>query len=421
MDNIELKNKFIIYDLVKKYFSLCKKSLKTFKFRLFEKRSIAKEYFPLLDKDLRYKVKIEDFSMIEASDEGWAFLRRKLNYFVTSNKITYEMFRNNLYLVNGKKLKFKKAFYEYITSSKNKGTFLDIVCIDDYFIPYFKTSLDFRKDGELRNNNGVKITFKEFFNNIAKVDEESFHEYFDVKLNKFSEVCGSMKFSSNDLYLVLSCNFADWFLCSTAESWDSCLCLDSDYASCQWGGLPGIITDKNRALIYLTDGVKKNYKGIIVDRILNRSWILTAVSGKKETTKTFIHYVGEYPSSEEVLIPMVQNLIFKDKYKVLTLSECIKAKSKYFFEMLFHATKKKGLYFLSYIFCDTSMLKIGKKCKKFDKNTFAYHYINDDEHGTNYFTFLNGVKKEEDYLNFDYDQGLDGLIKYEQQLNDCIE
>lgn len=419
MNNIELKNKFIIYNLVKNYFSLTKESLKTFKFRLFEKRSIAKEYLPLLDKDLRYKVKIEDLSILEAADEGWDFFCSKAFNFVSDNKITYEMFRNNLYIINGKKLKFKKAMYEYLFTAKNRNAFTTILSIDNLFTLKNKVSLDFKSNGELKTIN-KKITFNDFFSTL---NMEQFSNNFDTYLNKFSEQCGAMKFSSNDLYLVLSCNFADWFLCSTAENWESCLNLDSNYASCQWGGLPGTITDKNRALIYLTDGTKKNYKGIIVDKILNRSWILTARKGSRKYSETYIHYVGEYPSSEEVLVPIVQNLIFKDKYKILTLGECDEARSRYYFEMLFHSAKKKGFKFLSYIFCDTSMLKIGKKskCKKFDKNTFAYHYINDDEHGANYFTFHNGIRKEEDQITFNHNSGLDGLIKYEQQLNDFIK
>jgi hypothetical protein len=48
--NQELKNKFLIFDLVKNHFSLTENSLELFKFRLFNEPLIAEEYKAIIGK-----------------------------------------------------------------------------------------------------------------------------------------------------------------------------------------------------------------------------------------------------------------------------------------------------------------------------------------------------------------------------------
>jgi hypothetical protein len=78
--------------------------------------------------------------------------------------------------------------------------------------------------------------------------------------------------------------------CSTGEKWTSCISLDSDYEGNYWAGLPGLVGDKNRAMIYVTDGVKKTYAGVTVDRLLARSWVLLSNKNKMQ----IVHF---YPNS----------------------------------------------------------------------------------------------------------------------------
>jgi len=75
------------------------------------------------------------------------------------------------------------------------------------------------------------------------------------------------------IQVVVSGNFSDWFLASTAEEWKSCINLESEYNSCYWAGLPGLVGDPNRLMVYVTDGKQKTYEGITTDRFLSRSWI----------------------------------------------------------------------------------------------------------------------------------------------------
>ena len=92
---------------------------------------------------------------------------------------------------------------------------------------------------------------------------------------KFNQSISEKRFPiGKELQIVLSLNFADWFLCSTAESWTSCLDLKSSHQSAFWASLPGLIIDKNRALVYITDGTKKEFCGITTDKFITRSWIL---------------------------------------------------------------------------------------------------------------------------------------------------
>ena len=68
----ELKNKHIIYDLVKNHFSLSKESLKEFKHNLFTERETAKEYeFIHNSPDLRVTYSIDEFLNENSLEESY--------------------------------------------------------------------------------------------------------------------------------------------------------------------------------------------------------------------------------------------------------------------------------------------------------------------------------------------------------------
>jgi len=108
------------------------------------------------------------------------------------------------------------------------------------------------------------------------------------------------------IQIVLSGNFSDWFLASTAEEWKSCINLESEYASSFWAGLPGLVGDPNRLMIYVTDGKKKTYEGITTDRFLSRTWM-------SHTNKDQLCLIRWFP------IKMVE----KDLIEKLTGIKCI--------------------------------------------------------------------------------------------------
>ena len=241
INNQDLKNKFKIYKIVKNHFSLTDYSLKLFKYRLFLEPHIAPEYSKIIkdSKDLRKKILISDnLSFLSKIDKGWETFINNFRSFCKKYPLSYEDFKKNKVTINSQQIKLQKAILNFYINNRNEDEIL--------------------------------FSF-----------ERNFNEY---EIKNIFEIIGSKKIGNkNKLYLVLSLNFADWFLCSTKESWTSCLNLDSDYENAYWTGLPGLIGDKNRALVYLTDGTKKEYEGIIVDKIISRSWILTVREKKQES------------------------------------------------------------------------------------------------------------------------------------------
>lgn len=422
---IETKNKLLIYKLVKNHFSLNEQSLSLFKEKLFFSPSIAKEYLKFLGSDLRLRVPIDDLSLFEKSDAGWLHLKENLPDFINKNNITYEQFRNNLFLIKNKKLKFKKAIFEYFYDEENfENPFFikELLILYPSILREYKIHCTWFLEKMILSYQDTKISNSYLLKNLVNYkDSINFKEKMEKGFEYFSNTIGSLKISNKPLQLVLSCNFADWFLASTGETWESCISLESTYDTCQWAGLPGLITDKNRALLYLTDGTKKNYLGIETDKIISRSWLLLARNGVRKKSKTYIHFVGEYPSDTEILDEFAQKFIFKEDYEIHTKDEKWNGRSRYYFEMLFHKHKKKKINFLSYIFSDTSIIKIGKKSKcKNQKNTYAYHFFDLEESGKTHIVLENNIYKKYEHVHFSYENGLKCLVKNKQEIIDFL-
>ena len=204
---------------------------------------------------------------------------------------------------------------------------------------------------------------------ICEDDEEKGLEYskipYDSDYVKFVEIevmerlekIGAVTFPKSGVQLVLSLNFADWFLASTAEKWTSCISLESDYEEAFWSGLPGLIGDKNRALLYITDGKQKDYYGIKVDRIIARSWILTV--RQKSDNKTFFSFVGSYPIHADL------EELAKKYFEMKFISKGEKFISRYYAELLYHKVMENGSVkrLLSWGYNDNVKLKIATKNK----------------------------------------------------------
>ena len=221
-----------IFNIVEKHFDLNDKSLEKFKHSIYNP-FIDDTYKQILGNsgDLRKRFKIAEEDL-EFFDEGWKIFQHLFGSFINYYNILYKDFRKNKVVVDKQKIKIKKALINYYTKFGNE---------------------------EARNADG----FRGMPIDLAK-----------QAIKEKIEIIGVKKFPSGSLEIVLSLNFADWFLCSTAESWTSCLNLESEYSYAVWSGLPGLISDKNRAMIYITNGKKKNYNGIEIDKFISRSWIL---------------------------------------------------------------------------------------------------------------------------------------------------
>jgi hypothetical protein len=254
----DLKNKFKIFYLVKNHFSLTDESLKLFKYRLFYEPLIAKEFKEIIGekKDFRKRIPLDE-KLVEQFDNGWKIFQENFSYFIEKNKINYNHYKKNKITINGQEVKIKKVIEDFYIKNISYAT-------KDLGFGYYET-----------------------------INEETITKKIRILLEKI----GTMKIPNKKLEIVFSLNFADWFLCSAGEKWTSCISLDSSYERAFWSGLPGLVGDKNRAMVYITDGVKKNYNGIIVDRIISRSWVTIIRSKSKDTiNKTFLTMVREYPN-----------------------------------------------------------------------------------------------------------------------------
>lgn len=244
MNEQDILNTNIIKGIVSKHFSLRDDSLDFFAKEISSGGTLPPELSSILgeDKRLRVRLTLEDFSKI---DIGWKIFYSVFSEFIEENKVEYVNFNRNL--INGKKL--FKAIIEYYKER-------DVEAVVERF---------------------YKITEQKFFIHKEKQAKWILDYISDRKMSKFNEAHE----------IVLSANFADWFLCSTAESWDSCLDLESKYDCAYWSGLPGLIGDKGRIMIYITNGDKKEYNKIKVDRNIFRVFGILGENNTIALSKTY--------------------------------------------------------------------------------------------------------------------------------------
>jgi hypothetical protein len=243
MNETDINNLGIISKLVEKHFSLEESSLETFKKNLYE-RDIDPIYKNLLGENLRFYAPF-DINIVENLDESWRIFQN-FTLFVDAVKPTFEQYAKNKFLYEKNEYKLSKML-GIIYDGRTPELIREIENISSM---YYLSSYDAL--------NAIKRDIE-----FGVLDRNKLANYF---LDK------RLKLSGEKINIVLSLNFADWFLCSTGESWSSCLSLESCYQECYWSGLPGFIADKNRCMIYITNGEKKNYQGIITDKFLHRGW-----------------------------------------------------------------------------------------------------------------------------------------------------
>lgn len=242
----EVSNKEIINTLVRNHFDLDESSKNIFTEKLFNEnnqRLIDPKLKEILGDDLRLSIPLSEdtFPLI---DNGWNLFRTYFSNILDSNDFTSN------YKVDYKSYKTNK-----IVSGKNQ-------------LKLFKAVKKFYKEHE----DYLYSLLDEHYELLTGCYGESEEEKFEKLFLKVTEEIGTHKLPNKNLKVVLSANFADFFMCSTSESWGSCLNVNSSWEGSYWGGLPGLIADPNRFIIYITDGQTKEYKGITVEKMLSRTW-----------------------------------------------------------------------------------------------------------------------------------------------------
>ena len=296
MNETDLNNIKLISTIVENHFGLTKNSFDFFNKEL--NNTTLDPYFQDLfaehkstDLRVRYKIPQEICSTI---DNGWKYFVISFFKFIEKYDFNYSNFITNKITIEKNSIKTRKALISFYTQPDNFMAFRKDL--------YSKMSADLRNQ-EVRDWETKKIVTPNIVQAIT--------DYIDSILNTVSQRC----LPKIEIQLVLTCNFADWFLCSTAESWKSCLNLESEFHTSYWAGLPGLLGDKNRCMLYITDGTKKTYQGITVDKIIARSWGLLSDAN-------FLSIIKPYPLADIFDAPMVSTLT-NLKTKTLTSTEFI--------------------------------------------------------------------------------------------------
>jgi RNAse (barnase) inhibitor barstar len=420
-DTQELKNKFKIFELVKNHFSLNKESLDLFKYRLFYERLIPKEFEDMKQyPDLRRRVRISE-DKYEELDQGWDIFTNNFQSFVDTYEVKYSNFRKNKIKVNNQEMKFKKALeFYYLNNLQNAiKEFIGNKIHGNFFIKKSQKGncLTIAKwyastyCTDCKQNCRIEPTeYNAHLKNGEKIDyiTTEIKNLIKTSILKILEQVGAKRIPNCGLEVVLSLNFADWFLCSTGEKWTSCISLDSTYDYAYWTGLPALIGDKNRGLVYLTDGSKKNYNGIVVDKIYSRTWImLTRMTNGEHKNETFLQFIRDYPI--DIGLKKISLKSFNSplaKCKVMSAKISGEYRSRYYVEMFWHKVGKKEI--LNPIYCDNFQLSIAhkNKAKLFRAGTFGYYT---DGQGSNCFIRKNNKVSLSDNKFF-YEGGLNRLV-----------
>ena len=248
----ESQNKEIIKEIVLSHFGLDQESKKRFEEALEDPTPYIDEvYAPILGEDLRARFPVNRM-LLEKVDTSWELFKDSFRTYCAQFSPSYVDF------VQGR-----------IRHNKN-------------ILRIFKHLPIFYFEDE-KSLSALKLDFGFMFDTTPRRLRESF----DARI---SEIIENRLPAKSDYEIVISRNFADFFLCSTGESWSSCLNLESEWSGAYWSGLPGFIIDKNKAMIYITDGDKKDYAGIVTDKFITRSFLTV-------TNKNKIRALRWYPSS----------------------------------------------------------------------------------------------------------------------------
>jgi hypothetical protein len=266
----DLKNLALISKIVGRSFYLEDESLAFFNKAIYEPISDKDIYKDILAKEdfrLRFPFPPEFYKDL---DEGWKYFQNFFSDFILGTNCNYMNYRENKIVYKNNEVKLKKAIVDF----------------------YFKN--------KILLSHILRITSEQ-----AKVFKKEELENF--VLERLERV-GAYKLPIKaEMEIVISLNFADWLLCSTAEGWGSCINLESDFHGCYWSGLPGLVGDPNRAMLYITDRNKKEYLGIVTEKMLSRTWLLTGGFDKVVAVRFFPNTIVDTPTISDIIkMPLKQ-------------------------------------------------------------------------------------------------------------------
>ena len=266
----------IIEKLVIKHFSLDNESNERFKKLLRKPESV--DFIEDLFKDSpdnRISWELDNSFIDITEDEAWEYFQKHFSYYTNKRNITHSDFvRNKITSEDGKgEIKIKKDISLFYLNAIN-GNFIEMIS----FLSQFKNC------DLCLFNNILKILRSDFDDKSKK---SKLKNAIDSSIIKHYEVIGTLKKPNRKLKVVMTRNYADWFLCSTEENWNSCLNLKSSWDGLYWSGLPGLIADPNRVMFYITDGKTKEFQGIKTERFLQRFWAVLSENNDFMPSRTY--------------------------------------------------------------------------------------------------------------------------------------
>lgn len=264
MTEIYNKNRQNYLDLCNKVWNLDDESMKYLEKRLSDDWEPVPEFKALIDalkekgatyEDQRVVINIDmsnpDIqSIFESSDSSYRMFKnyfcRLINYLKEhyNCNIGYKEFIENKVIFKKNTTKIKKVF--------------EVICAEEHDLYIDSTGNDYTK------------------NDCA-----------DWIVRCFERI-GASKKSAKKLQFVISFNPMDWLLSSTGEDWSSCFNINNQSGGYQYClGLPFLAGDKNRMLLYISDGSTKESCGIEAHHYQTRTWCLLDRSGSFNIVKWY--------------------------------------------------------------------------------------------------------------------------------------
>jgi len=445
------ENYKIIFRLIQRHWCLDSGSIHMIKKRLFEDPlyNFNEEIITMMQQngmqDLRASVLSETGASKDAltidTDTGLTvyhlFKMLFFDYIVYHSVTLEEFMEGKVDIGKGQKVKLQKHIIQYYTKD-GKGKIADsslthfhvlkfmysmymlllpksynqIIAFANIFIKQYMNkefcSVDATPDYMF---NTIMVSAAEQLKNISiqendYTNKQHIANMVNTLFNMISTVATSTK---SNIDIVATLNFSDWFLSSTNEKWTSCLSLDSEYSAMYWAGLPGVIANPNRFMVYgNSKNATKEWNDIKTHSFSFRSWVehVYLESDKSKERFACINfyprriYSMEYFKDDRFI--SVQHLKAEYRYHSITPFEPLRYNSS----INEHSC---------YIYQD------GSEWEKYD-NTQVKTFIDTDSksRGAHYLFNNNDLEQEDVFLEAVSDDilGLNNLIKNGMDLSE---
>lgn len=375
-----MTNNEAIISFVRKYFYLTDESKEKFE-TILNNQKHAKEFEQIAsapDKRIFFDVNIND---LETLDKSWIDFKFNFRKFCDEKNITFKDYSE------GKKnnVKITKIFCKWLCErtqeqfslakriiKRYNGLYSDRELFNKIFIAKNNKDdytliddINFNKTGQLEayclkiSNNKRCYLRKKIKRDNYKQILESFglEKYASDYINK--NFLG-LRINTKNVKICFSLNYADWLLCSTKNSWTSCLNLENSLG--YWAGLAGLVGDENRIMIFFTDMKEKVFRDIHSYNMLERVWAFVLTNGRED----YLFCNKLYPYKREMNNLKNYSDIFSN-LKIVNSEAKFEMHSKYCIPTIFH--KKDGNIFSSSIYED-SLLK--KPTYNYDFMSYEY-------------------------------------------------